>query len=169
MARWLGIDHGTRRLGVAVGDAGTGIATPLCQLPADERCWEAIGALAGQYGAGGIVVGWPLKADGSEGSQGRLARRFAVRLAGATGLDVRLWDERLSSFEADQRLKGTMTRKRKKRRHDAVAAAAFLEDFFRGRGAQLAPRPADARARAADGEAPAGDGEAGSEASEGRK
>ena len=169
MARWLGIDHGTRRLGVAVGDAETGIATPLRQLPADERCWEAILELAGEYAAVGIVVGWPLNADGTEGAQGRLARKFAAKLAGATGLDVRMWDERLSSFEADQRLKGTMTRKRKKRRHDAVAAAAFLEDFFRGQGAQLAPRPADARARAADEKAPAGDGEAGGEASEGRK
>ena len=146
MARWLGIDHGTRRLGLAVADAEGKVASPLEQLRlGDEGLTARIVAVAGEYDAAGIVVGWPINADGSEGFQGKLARGFAADLAEATGLDVRLWDERLSSFEADRRLRGTMTRRRKKRRHDSVAAAAILEDFLAGNGPQAAPRPAEVR------------------------
>ncbi len=141
MARWLGIDHGTRRLGLAVGETGSGIASPLEQLACDERAAARIAALAGEYEVAGLVVGWPINADGTEGRQGRLARAFAADLAGRTGLDVRLWDERLSSFEADQRLGGQLTHKQKKRRHDAVAAAAFLEDFLARGGPESAPGP----------------------------
>jgi putative Holliday junction resolvase len=141
MARWLGIDHGTRRLGIAVGDAASGIGSPVAQLTAgEEGTADRIRGLVEEYGAAGVVVGWPLNADGTEGPQGRLARAFAVDLAGATGLDVRLWDERLSSFEADDRLKGSMTRGKKRRRQDAVAAAAILEDFLVGDGPNTAPR-----------------------------
>jgi len=142
--RWLAVDHGTRRIGLAVGDEASGIASPLEQVQAeDAACLGRIAELAREYDVRGIVVGWPLLNDGSEGPQGRLARRFAADLAAATGLDVRMWDERLSSFAADQRLKGTLTRKRKKRRHDAVAAAAFLEHFLAADGPENAPSPQD--------------------------
>ena len=145
MARWLGIDHGTRRIGLAIGDAEAGIASPLEQAPlAMGPLAKRVRELAEEYAAVGVVVGWPINADGSEGPQGRLARRFAAKLAEATGLDIRLWDERLSSFEADQRLKGIFTRKQKRRRHDAVAAAEFLKDFLASNGPDLAPRPAEA-------------------------
>lgn len=144
MARWLGIDHGTRRLGIAVGDSSTGIGTPLDQLPAGGAVVvDRIVRLAVDYSAAGVVVGWPLNADGTEGRQGKLARRFAAELGRATGLDVRLWDERLSSFEADNRLKRTMTRRQKKRRHDAVAAAVVLEDFLARGGPEAAPPAAE--------------------------
>jgi len=117
MARWLGIDHGTKRMGVAVGEAGTGVASPVEQVPAGmPEAASRIRELAGRYDAAGAVVGWPLNADGSEGRQG-------------------------SSFEADQRLKAGLTRAQKKRRHDSVAAAAFLEDFLARGGPLSAPRP----------------------------
>jgi putative Holliday junction resolvase len=142
VARWLGIDHGTRRLGLAVGDEQAAVASPLAQLSlGEERLFERILAAVEDYGAAGVVVGWPINADGTEGPQGVLARKFALELSGRTGLDVRLWDERLSSFLADQRLRGTMTRRQKKLRHDAVAAAAFLEDFLKNKGPATAPRP----------------------------
>lgn len=144
MSRWLGIDHGVKRIGVAVGDAAGAIVTPLEHLSAgDVDLAGRIAKLAAEYDAVGIVVGWPLLADDSEGPQARLARRFAADLAEQTGLDVRLWDERLSSFEADERMKGRYTRKQKRRRHDAVAAATILEDFFNGDGPASATRPAD--------------------------
>ena len=140
--RWLAVDHGAKRIGLAVGDEASGIASPVEQVFTEEAgCLDRIGEIARSYDVRGVVVGWPLLTDGSEGGQGRTARRFAAELAAATGLDVRMWDERLSSFTADQRLKGTMTRKRKKRRHDAVAAAAFLEDFLAADGPSTAPRP----------------------------
>lgn len=146
MGRWLAIDHGRKRMGVAVGDSQHGIASPLEGLAAtDPDTVGRIAQLAEEYQAAGVVVGWPLKADGTEGAQAKLARAFAAELGERTGLDVRLWDETLSSFEADQRLSGQLTRAKKKRRHDAVAAAAFLEDFLRSGGQRSAPRPGEVR------------------------
>jgi putative Holliday junction resolvase len=141
MTRWLGIDHGTRRIGLAVADSLTAIVSPLPQLPAEplEQCLRLALLAAADYGADGIVVGWPLNDDGSEGPQGKLARQFALELASQTTLPVRLWDEHLSSFAADQKLRGLYTRKQKRRRHDSLAAAAFLEDFLRVGGPFSAP------------------------------
>ncbi len=142
VGRWLGVDHGAKRIGVAVGDTASGIATPVEQVNAqDPACMHEIARLARTYDVCGIVVGWPLLNDDSEGPQGRIARHFAADLAGATGLDVRMWDERLSSFAADQQLKGAHTRKGKKRRHDSVAAATFLQDFLAANGPETAPHP----------------------------
>ena len=146
MTRWIGIDHGTKRIGVAVGDAEGRIATPLEVLSADDvGLVERIKKIAAEYDAVGVVVGWPLLADDSEGAQARLVRRFAADLAERTGLDVRLWDERLSSFQADEHLKGEFTIKQKEHRQDAVAAATILEDFFTGAGPTSAHRPGDSR------------------------
>ena len=145
MSRWLAIDHGTKRIGVAVGDAAGGVVSPLEVLPAQPLALaiEQIKRLADEYGATGLVVGWPINMDDTEGPQAKLARQMGVQLAGATGLDVRLWDERLTSFEADQALIGQYTRKQKKQRQDAIAAAAILRDFFAGNGPVTAAKPGD--------------------------
>ena len=151
MGRWLGIDHGTRRIGIAVGDAVSKIASPL-EPPSTghQEISDRVAALSKEYQARGVVVGWPINANGTEGRQGRLAREFAAALAERTGLDVRLWDERLSSFQADEHLKGQFTRKKKRRRHDAVAAAAILADFLAHNGPELAPTPAAAQPERAE-------------------
>ena len=143
MERWLAIDHGVKRIGLAAGNTSDGIATPLTVISATntDEAIRKIEACAREYEAVGVVVGWPLNMDDTEGPQGRLARAMAGELAGATGLDVRLWDERLSTFLADQALGGTLTRKKKKARQDAVAAAAILQDFFACGGPDSAPRP----------------------------
>ena len=143
MARWLGIDHGTKRIGIAAGNSHDRISSPLSVIPAEplKNVISQILNFADKYGAEGIVIGWPVNMDGSEGPQARLARDMAGKLAGATKLDVRLWDERLSSFEADQALAGKLTRKKKKARQDAVAAAAMLHDFFCSGGPDKALKP----------------------------
>ena len=145
MTCWLGIDPGTRRLGVAVGHTSPGIATPLKTVAAEPRprALEAIAQLAEEYEAGGIVVGWPLNMDDTEGPQARHARVLAGEIADATHLDVRMWDERLSSFTADEALAGMMTRKKRRARQDAVAAATILQDFFASAGPESAPKPGD--------------------------
>jgi len=145
VSRWLGIDHGTRRIGLAVANASDGIACPVTVIPAQPAATvlQRIAEVVRQYRAEGIVVGWPINMDGSEGPQGRLARAMAADLAAATGLDVRLWDERLSSFAADEALAGTMTSSKRKARHDAVAAAAILRDFLASDGPARALRPQD--------------------------
>jgi putative Holliday junction resolvase len=145
MRRWLGIDWGTRRVGIAAGSVRDGIASPLEVIPAEpkDRVLARVMELAREYDAEGVVVGWPLNMDDTEGPQGRLTREIAAELAVVTGLDVRLWDERLSSFEADKALAGLLTRKKKKQRQDAVAAASMLKDFLSSDGPRTARRPRD--------------------------
>lgn len=135
--RYLGIDYGTKRIGLAVGDGAGGIASPLRTLP-------AVGTLAGRVAdvirAGGDfaidewVVGVPLNMDGSSGPQAEVTREFAALLAKATGNPVHLWDERLSSFAADAHMSRTgLTHRQKKRRRDAVAAQVILQGFLDAR------------------------------------
>jgi len=143
MGHWICVDHGSRRIGLAVGDTARAIASPLKVISAEPHgaAIEQIKAVADEYRAVGVVVGWPLNMDDSEGPQGRLARAFAVELADAGVRDVRLWDERLSSFAADGVLAGMLTRKKKKAFQDAVAAAEILQDFFACGGPEGAPKP----------------------------
>ena len=145
MGYWLGIDHGTKRIGVAAGSSADGIASPITAISAStpQADIEAIERLAREYHAGGIVVGWPLNMDDTEGPQGKLVREFASQLASATGLDVRLWDERLSSFSADKAMPSALTNKKKKQKRDAIAAAIILQDFFASGGPDAAPKPGE--------------------------
>jgi len=136
---------GSARIGLAAGESRTGIASPLEVIPAADwpEAMKTIARVADAEGAGGIVVGWPLNMDDSEGPQGKHCRQRAVQLARHTGLDVRMWDERLSSFAADNALAGQLTRKKKKQWQDAVAAATILQDFFRADGPTVAVKPED--------------------------
>jgi putative Holliday junction resolvase len=145
MACWMSIDHGHKRIGIAVGDSRDGIASPLTVLDVqgDERDVSRIIGLAGDYHASALVVGLPINMDDTLGPQAREATEFARLLARHSSLDVRMWDERLSSFEADQDLAGHWTRKKRKARQDAVAAANVLRDFFRSDGPNKARRPED--------------------------
>jgi putative Holliday junction resolvase len=143
-SRWLGVDHGTRRIGVAGGSTADGIASPLAVVAAEpqDQALRRLAGLAADYEADGFVVGLPLNMDGTEGPQAKLARRMAAALAEATGLDVRLWDERLSSFAADGLLAGRLTRRKRKARQDALAAADMLREFLAADGPNTAPRAA---------------------------
>ena len=144
MGIWLGIDHGTKRIGIAVGAMPPGIASPAEAVAAEPEhlAMERIAAVARKHEAVGIVVGHPLNMDGSAGEQAKLAEAFARRLAAATGMDVRLWDERLSSFAADGLLAGRLTRGKRKARQDALAAASMLQDFLDSNGPSRAQRVA---------------------------
>lgn len=148
MGRWLAIDYGHKRIGVAAGRSEDGIASPVAVLEnlSMEQAVAEIARLAGEYQARGVVVGWALNMDDTEGPQGLATRQAAAAIAAGTGLDVRMWDERLSSFSADAALAGHMTRKKRRGRQDAVAAAAILQDFFAAEGPSHAPAPADAKA-----------------------
>jgi putative holliday junction resolvase len=131
--RYLAIDCGQRRTGLAVGDDETRIATPLRVLEAASP-WARLAAIAraaGDEQADALLLGLPLNMDGSEGGPAREARALAQQLEQATGLPVRLVDERLSSHEADARLAGRgLTRGKKKQRRDAVAAAVILQTYW---------------------------------------
>ncbi len=143
MTRWLAIDHGSKRIGLAISDPTGSIASPvevLTETSIAAVC-KRVTDLADEYGAEGVVVGWPLNMDDTEGPQGKIARDFAAEVAAGTGMDVRMWDERLTSMAADDKLAGLYTRKKKKARQDAIAAATILQDFLACGGPDGAPTP----------------------------
>lgn len=129
----LAFDFGTRRIGVAVGDLGVGIAHPLTTIDAEdnERRFAAIAALVEQWRPGRFVVGLPLALDGAEHELTRLARKFAQRLEGRFGLPVAFVDERLSSRAAQAALAESGARSRgDKGRIDRAAAQRLLQDWL---------------------------------------
>ncbi len=108
MSRLLGIDLGTRRIGVALGDLTTGHARPLVTLSRRDVASDAasIGRLAREHDVAELVVGLPLSLDGSEGPQAASTRSWVDAVAPLTGLRVTWQDERHTSEDAEQRLGG---------------------------------------------------------------
>ena len=131
--RYLAVDLGAKRTGFAVGDDQTRIASPVevVQATSDDHRLRHVGQMIDQYQPDEIVLGLPLNMDGTEGPAAQNARSFADRLAQRFGLPVRLADERLTSEAADAHLSQTdLTRKGKKSRRDALAAAEILRNYF---------------------------------------
>jgi putative Holliday junction resolvase len=129
----LALDVSKRALGVAGADAGWRLATPLMTirrkgLPHDlERLERVIRERA----IGALVLGWPLNMDGSEGSRCQAVRAFAEHLDAALGLPILLWDERLTTFAAEEAAERAGLHGRKRAEMlDALAAAAMLQDFL---------------------------------------
>ncbi|HRY30208.1 MAG TPA: Holliday junction resolvase RuvX, partial [Elusimicrobiota bacterium] len=116
----LGLDWGRARIGVAVSDELGLMAHPVARVPflSAEQVVEEIIRLCRERGASEIVVGLPLNMDGSEGESARSVRDWAAKIGSAAALPVVLWDERLTSWEADRRLreKGTSPLKKKEKR-----------------------------------------------------
>jgi len=113
-ARILGVDLGTRRIGLAIADVGIGIARPLATINRGASLDEDAAGLArvcGEQGATELVVGLPVEARGNEGEMAATARGWAAAIGERLRLPVTLRDERLSSFEAERRL-GRMPRGR---------------------------------------------------------
>lgn len=129
-----GIDYGTRRIGLAVGDLDRRIASPLTTLTIsgdlDARVRVVIDA-ASDFDVTEWVVGLPLNMDDTEGPQAKTTRNFGQRLEEISGRKVHFWDERLSSLTADEYLiEAELTRKKKKARRDRVAAQVILQSFL---------------------------------------
>jgi len=130
----LAIDYGRRRMGLAVSDALRMTARPLtvCQRTNRRGDLARIREICRRHGVGTIVVGWPLRLDGSAGEMARETEAFAKRLRQEVGLPVELMDERLSSWEAQQTLGQTSRGKlsAKGETLDDVAAAVILRDYL---------------------------------------
>lgn len=126
----VGVDFGTRRIGVAVSDDDGRGAYPLATIDRHslKRDLGQLANLLAPRKPERLVVGLPLSMDGSEGPMARAARRFANRLADHLQLPVELFDERLTSFEA--RLRLAELGRAKRSRIDAVAAAVILEGWL---------------------------------------
>ncbi|NNE44038.1 MAG: Holliday junction resolvase RuvX [Gemmatimonadetes bacterium] len=104
--RWVGIDLGDRRIGVAVSDPTGFLAEGRDTLDRSGESfpWRAIEAVLEEADARGVVVGEPLNMDGSAGERAELSRRFAAELHERTGVRVELQDERLTSVQAQRML-----------------------------------------------------------------
>jgi putative Holliday junction resolvase len=140
MTRWAGIDYGERRIGLALGDPGETIASPATTLNGTGTAsGNAKSALqwAADNQVEGLVIGLPFNMDGSVGPQAKLTQDFAEQLRREGNLPVEFWDERLSSFQADELMRsaGLPPAKRKKFR-DALAAQVILQSFLDARRAR---------------------------------
>ena len=126
------IDFGRRWLGLAITDASGRGAFPLATIERHSivRDLETIRARLAEFEVVRVIVGLPLNMDGTAGPMAHAAENFAERLRIATGLAVELFDERLTSFEAEDRLRVMPHRGRDKRAIDAVAASVILESWL---------------------------------------
>lgn len=132
MTRWMGVDLGTRRIGIALSDPKGTFALPYVTLPrtSDEQDARAIAEMAKGEGVRTVVLGHPLALDGSRGDPALVAEAFGQRLREA-GARVKLWDERLTTVEAEKRLKGRGMKGRQRRAVvDKLAAAVLLQSFL---------------------------------------
>ncbi len=131
--RYLAIDLGDKRTGLAVGDNELRMAQPVCvlQVPIGDLLITAITKAIEEQGVDALVMGLPLNMDGSLGQRVEITKTFAEKLRAATNLDIHFQDERLTSSAAEERLSGSgKTHKQKKKMRDALAAAEILNDFL---------------------------------------
>lgn len=136
--RFLALDVGDRRVGVAVSDEAGLLATPLTVIRRTSKAedFAKIAHLVREQGAEWLVIGHPLNADGSAGPQARRVERYAAALSEALGLDglslpVIMWDEHGSTQQAQQLMIGAGRNARhRKLRIDAAAAAVILQDYL---------------------------------------
>ena len=129
-ARLMGLDLGTKTIGVAVSDVSRTIATARTTVRRTKltRDIETLRALIAAEEIGGIVVGLPVNMDGSEGPRAQSTRDIAKRLADALALPVAFWDERLSNVAAERPLlDADLSRRKRARVVDQVAAAYILQ------------------------------------------
>jgi putative Holliday junction resolvase len=137
MTRFLGIDHGSKRIGLAVSDPGATLASPLTTVAASGNLSDEVAAVlscAREYEIDAFVVGLPLNIDDTEGTQAKTVRRFGAELERISGKPVHYWDERLSSHAAEDLLRpAELTRKKRKARLDRVAAQVMLQGFLDAR------------------------------------
>jgi putative holliday junction resolvase len=139
--KFLGLDVGNRRIGVAFGDSDLKLATPVDVITRTTILQDTriIGQLVHEYDAARLVVGLPRNMDGTRGAQADAVTRYAEKIAGTLQLPVVFWDERLTTVEATRRRReagaprhasGRSRRERKSRGGlDAIAAALILQDY----------------------------------------
>lgn len=129
--RYLAIDHGQKRTGLALCDADETMAFPLVVVDNSNVLLRKLKEVVDEYRIQAIVMGLPFNMDGTEGPRAQEVKRFARQMQKEIDLPVHFFDERLSSFSAERKLgELELTRKKKKKRLDAVAAAEILQGFL---------------------------------------
>ena len=147
--RVAGIDYGTVRIGIALSDPRRTIASPYENYTrrGPEQDARRFRDLVAEERVTLLVVGLPVHLDGRESEQSAGARQFGQWLAEVTGARVEFFDERFSTVQAEQfLLEADMTRKRRKKRRDMLAAQIMLAAYLQShRGGQEDPGPLDDR------------------------
>lgn len=129
----MAIDYGDARTGVAISDLTGSIVgtTTVIHSWNPDKTIEALCKLISDNGVGELVMGFPRNMDGSEGPRAALYREFSEKLSQASGMEVRLWDERRTTIEAHQILSASNYHgKKRKNTVDAVAASLILEGYL---------------------------------------
>jgi putative Holliday junction resolvase len=152
MTRLIALDVGDVRIGVALSDASGFLASPYTTLRVsrdETQTWEDIQRLIRETEADGLVVGLPISLDGQIHAQGARIQAFVERLKQHITIPITLWDERLSTVEAQRlrtqreqeaqgerarstsrRANGSGRRRRKRQEIDALAAAVILQEYL---------------------------------------
>lgn len=146
-AQILAVDYGRARIGLAIADAAAQLPRPLATLERINRNEDMrrLREFARDHGVKKIIVGLPLRLDGTRGEMAEEAERFAQRAAKQIGVPVEMVDERLSSWEAERLMEeefGRTSRSASKKKSaaaagatvDSVAAAVILKEYFERRG-----------------------------------
>ncbi|HEY3855775.1 MAG TPA: Holliday junction resolvase RuvX [Verrucomicrobiae bacterium] len=131
--RVLGIDHGTKRVGLAISDEMAMIAQPLDYLDAQPtaKLLSSLCEIITQREVGEIVVGLPRNMDGSYGPAAAQVREFAAALQQVVTVPIKMWDERLTSTQANRVLiQGGVRREQRKLKVDQTAAAILLQSYL---------------------------------------
>lgn len=147
-ARLLGLDLGTKTIGLALSDMGLGIATPMETIRRKKFTPDAekLLAICAEQGVGGLVLGLPLNMDGSEGPRAQATRAFVRNLAQKTDIPMTLWDERLSTAAVTRTLlEADSSRAKRAEVVDKMAAAFILQGFLDRLGHMAAAGPGDDR------------------------
>ena len=135
--RVLAIDHGTKRMGVAISDELRTIAQPMEFIPAEPwtHLLERLRQIIRDKEVGLILVGMPRNMDGSYGPAAAKVREFVAQLGKDVPLPIRTWDERLTSVQANRFLQEANVRgARRKQRVDQTAAALLLQSYLDATG-----------------------------------
>lgn len=129
-ARLLGLDVGSKTIGMALSDVTRSIATPYHTVRRTKFTEDArtIAAAIGEHAVGAVVIGLPLNLDGSEGPRAQSTRAFARNLAARIAVPILFWDERLSTAAVERHLiEADASRKRRAQVIDRMAAAYILQ------------------------------------------
>jgi putative Holliday junction resolvase len=142
----MGLDFGTKRIGIAVSTYEQSMSSPLENYDRKTPSLDArhLRELAEEYRIVGLVVGLPVHMSGDEGGLARSAREFGEWAAAETHLPVRYWDERYTSALAEEILQAaSLTKKQRKARKDKLAAHLLLQSFLDAKDRDQKPQAMD--------------------------
>lgn len=132
--RLLGLDLGTKTIGLAISDPGLVVASPLETIRRKKFTADAevLFALVDEHGVGGLVLGLPRNMDGSEGPRCQSTRQFAANLLGKRDIAIAFWDERLSTAAVERAMisEGDVSRARRAEAVDRLAAGYILQGYL---------------------------------------